>query len=66
MNRPLISVAIPAYNEAPNLDELFERLRAVFQVNSDKYDFAMKEKFKYEEQRQTLRNYIIFKAKKVF
>jgi dolichol-phosphate mannosyltransferase len=41
MNRPLISVAIPAYNEAPNLDELFERLRAVFQVNSDKYDFEI-------------------------
>ena len=41
MNRPLISVAIPAYNEAPNLDELFDRLRAVFQVNSDKYDFEI-------------------------
>ena len=41
MNRPLISVAIPAYNEASNLDELFERLRAVFQVNSDKYDFEI-------------------------
>jgi glycosyltransferase involved in cell wall biosynthesis len=41
MNRPLISVAIPAYNEASNLDELFERLRSVFQVNSDKYDFEI-------------------------
>ena len=41
MNRPLISVAIPADNEASNLDELFERLRAVFQVNSDKYDFEI-------------------------
>jgi dolichol-phosphate mannosyltransferase len=41
MNRPLISVAIPAYNEASNLDELFKRLRAVFQVNSDKYDFEI-------------------------
>ena len=41
MNRPLISVAIPAYNEASNLDELFERLRTVFQVNSDKYDFEI-------------------------
>jgi glycosyltransferase involved in cell wall biosynthesis len=41
MNRPLISVAIPAYNESSNLDELFERLRAVFQTNSDKYDFEI-------------------------
>ena len=41
MNRPLISVAIPAYNEASNLDELFERLRAVFQINSDKFDFEI-------------------------
>ena len=41
MNRPLISVAIPAYNEASNLDELFQRLRAVFQTNSDKYDFEI-------------------------
>ena len=41
MNRPLISVAIPAYNEASNLDELFQRLRAVFQSNSDKYDFEI-------------------------
>ena len=41
MNHPLISVAIPAYNEASNLDELFERLRSVFQVNSDKYDFEI-------------------------
>lgn len=41
MNRRLISVAIPAYNEASNLDELFERLRAVFQTNSDKYDFEI-------------------------
>lgn len=41
MKRPLISVAIPAYNEASNLDELFERLRAVFQTNSDKYDFEI-------------------------
>jgi polyisoprenyl-phosphate glycosyltransferase len=41
MNRPLISVAIPAYNEASNLDELFERLRSVFQVHSDKYDFEI-------------------------
>ena len=41
MNRRLISVAIPAYNESSNLDELFERLRAVFQTNSDKYDFEI-------------------------
>jgi dolichol-phosphate mannosyltransferase len=41
MNRPLISVAIPAYNESSNLDELFERLRTVFQTNSDKYDFEI-------------------------
>ena len=41
MNRPLITVAIPAYNEASNLDELFQRLRAVFQTNSDKYDFEI-------------------------
>jgi dolichol-phosphate mannosyltransferase len=41
MIRPLISVAIPAYNESSNLDELFERLRAVFQTNSDKYDFEI-------------------------
>ena len=41
MKRPLISVAIPAYNEASNLDELIERLRAVFQTNSDKYDFEI-------------------------
>jgi dolichol-phosphate mannosyltransferase len=41
MNRRLISVAIPAYNESSNLDELFERLRTVFQTNSDKYDFEI-------------------------
>jgi len=41
MNRPLISVAIPAYNESSNLDELFERLRTVFQTNNDKYDFEI-------------------------
>ena len=41
MIRPLISVAIPAYNESSNLDELFQRLRAVFQTNSDKYDFEI-------------------------
>ena len=38
---PLISVAIPAYNEAANLDELWRRLTAVFDSLADSYQFEV-------------------------
>lgn len=37
--RKLISVAVPAYNESANIDELARRLAAVFDSLSDRYDF---------------------------
>jgi len=39
--RLLVSVAIPAYNESENLDELFTRLRTVFGKLAHRYDFEV-------------------------
>jgi dolichol-phosphate mannosyltransferase len=39
--RSLISIAIPAYNESENLDELFLRLRKVFSELQHRYDFEV-------------------------
>lgn len=39
--KPLISVAIPAYNESANVDELWARLTAVFAEMSTDYDFEV-------------------------
>jgi dolichol-phosphate mannosyltransferase len=39
--RPVISVAIPAYNESSNIDELAVRLTAVFDGLADRYDFEI-------------------------
>ena len=39
--RSLVSIAIPAYNESENLDELFVRLRKVFSELEDRYDFEV-------------------------
>lgn len=39
--RKLISVAIPAYNESENLDELWKRLTDVFDSLRDNYDFEV-------------------------
>lgn len=39
--KPLISVAIPAYNESENLEELSSRLRAVFDQLQNRYDFEV-------------------------
>jgi len=41
MNKSLISVAIPAFNEESNLDELFLRLQKVFASSEDKYNFEI-------------------------
>jgi polyisoprenyl-phosphate glycosyltransferase len=41
MDRKLISVAIPAYNESDNIDELSSRLSAVFAHHADVYDFEV-------------------------
>ena len=41
MNKFLISVAIPAFNEESNLDELFLRLQKVFASSEDKYNFEI-------------------------
>ena len=39
--KPLISVAIPAYNESENLEELWSRLTAVFDSLSQQFDFEV-------------------------
>lgn len=39
--KPLISVAIPAYNESANLEELASRLRAVFDELESRYEFEV-------------------------
>ena len=41
MSKSLISVAIPAFNEESNLDELFLRLQKVFASSDDKYNFEI-------------------------
>ena len=38
---PLISIAIPAYNESSNLDELVNRLQSVFKELEDRYQFEV-------------------------
>ncbi len=40
-NRRVVSVAIPAYNESSNIDELAVRLTAVFDGLADRYDFEV-------------------------
>jgi len=40
-DRKLVSIAIPAYNESANLDELSSRLQAVFAELADRYDFEV-------------------------
>jgi glycosyltransferase involved in cell wall biosynthesis len=37
----LVSIAIPAYNEADNLEELFQRLGDVFKSCSEEFDFEV-------------------------
>lgn len=39
--KPLISVAIPAYNESANVDELWARLTSVFSEMAADYDFEV-------------------------
>jgi dolichol-phosphate mannosyltransferase len=40
-NRKLVSIAIPAYNESANIDELAERLLKVFAAHSELYEFEV-------------------------
>jgi len=40
-HRSLVSIAIPAYNESENLQELFTRLRKVFDELEYRYDFEV-------------------------
>lgn len=39
--KPLVSVAIPAYNESANLEELWSRLTSVFDSLSHEYEFEV-------------------------
>jgi dolichol-phosphate mannosyltransferase len=39
--RPLVSIAIPAYNESENLNELFARLQSVFTGLEHQYEFEV-------------------------
>jgi len=39
--RRLVSVAVPAFNETENLDELVRRLQAVFAALAERYDFEV-------------------------
>jgi dolichol-phosphate mannosyltransferase len=39
--KPLISIAIPAYNESANIDELWNRLTAIFATLDAEYDFEV-------------------------
>jgi len=39
--KPLISIAIPAYNEAANIDELWSRLTTMFEQLNSEYDFEV-------------------------
>ena len=40
-NKPLISIAIPAYNESANIEQLSDRLRKVFDQLADRYEFEV-------------------------
>lgn len=39
--KPLISIAIPAYNESANIDELWNRLTSMFATLENEYDFEV-------------------------
>ena len=39
--KPLISIAIPAYNESANIDELWSRLTRMFEQLNSEYDFEV-------------------------
>jgi dolichol-phosphate mannosyltransferase len=39
--KPLISIAIPAYNESANIDELWSRLTSMFEQLTSEYDFEV-------------------------
>ena len=39
--KPLISIAIPAYNESANIDELWARLTTMFKPLEVDYDFEV-------------------------